>query len=149
MSERCAWTEVASDDLTKQLYHQGYQLMWTFQKDAERAFEALGLSPLKALVLRVIAHEVHYPKELAEMLATPPSAISVLLGDLQERGLLRRDTDPADRRRVRLELTEAGQRMLGRLDKAWYGVYARRLRVLDEDELEQLHHLQQKLLGAS
>lgn len=135
--------------VTEALHRQGLQLMMTFQKDAERAFEALGLSPLKAMVLHCLAHGASYPKELAEALSAPPSAVSAWLGDLDERGLLARATDPDDRRRVRLELTDAGREMLTKLEDAWYASYSRRLAALSEAELAELYRLQAKLLEAS
>ena len=134
--------------VAKTVYDQGLQLMMIFRKDAERAFEALGLSPLKAMVLHLIGQGAAHPKELTRVLEAPPSAVSVLLGYLEERGWLRREADPADRRRVRLELTPAGLAMLDRVEAAWYESYSRRLAALSSAELEQLCAIQQRLIEA-
>ncbi len=148
MSEPPVPSETDSSAVTEQLYQQGLGLLMALQKDAERTFEALELSPSSSMALHCVAHHATYPKELAERLAAPPSAVSVWLGDLAERGLLERHTDPDDRRRVRLELTPAGREALARLEVAWRGVYSRRLAALSEAGLAQLSQLQQKLLAA-
>lgn len=48
------------------------------------------------------------PSQLADMLGLTRGALSVRLGPLEEAGLISRTNAPADRRRVRVELTPAG-----------------------------------------
>ncbi|MHB1225811.1 MAG: MarR family winged helix-turn-helix transcriptional regulator, partial [Gemmatimonadaceae bacterium] len=50
--------------------------------------------------------------ELAERTHTHQSSASVVVRRLVERGLVRRDADPADRRRRHLTLTAAGRRLV-------------------------------------
>lgn len=50
--------------------------------------------------------------ELAERTHTHQSSASVVVRRLVEQGLVRRDADPADRRRQLLTLTDAGRRMV-------------------------------------
>ncbi|GAB3076991.1 MarR family winged helix-turn-helix transcriptional regulator [Micromonospora schwarzwaldensis] len=51
-------------------------------------------------------------KEVARRLGTAPNTVSTLVRDLTDAGLLVRDRDPADRRVVRLRLTEAARRRI-------------------------------------
>lgn len=48
-------------------------------------------------------------KEAARRLGTAPNTVSTLVRDLTDAGLLARDRDPADRRVVRLRITEAAR----------------------------------------
>lgn len=51
-------------------------------------------------------------KEVARRLGTAPNTVSTLVRDLTDAGLLARDRDPADRRVVRLNLTEAARKRM-------------------------------------
>ena len=59
------------------------------------------------LLLLVRAEPGISGKEAARRLGTAPNTISTLVRDLVDAGLLDRERDPADRRVVRLRLTEA------------------------------------------
>ncbi|PWU43163.1 MarR family transcriptional regulator [Micromonospora globispora] len=59
------------------------------------------------LLLLVRAEPGISGKEAARRLGTAPNTISTLVHDLVDAGLLDRERDPADRRVIRLRLTEA------------------------------------------
>jgi DNA-binding MarR family transcriptional regulator len=61
------------------------------------------------LLLLVRADPEISGKEAARRLGTAPNTVSTLVGDLVDAGLLDRERDPADRRVVRLRLTEAAR----------------------------------------
>ncbi|MGR6320906.1 MarR family winged helix-turn-helix transcriptional regulator [Micromonospora soli] len=64
------------------------------------------------LLLLVRAEPGISGKEAARRLGTAPNTVSTLVHDLTEAGLLDRDRDPADRRVVRLHLTDAARARL-------------------------------------
>ncbi|WFE41244.1 MarR family winged helix-turn-helix transcriptional regulator [Micromonospora sp. WMMD998] len=51
-------------------------------------------------------------KDVAARLGTAPNTVSTLVRDLTDAGLLVRDRDPADRRVIRLRLTDAAHRRM-------------------------------------
>ncbi len=55
-------------------------------------------------------------KDLAESIGVSPSALSVMVQSLVERGLVTRVADPADRRRIVLRLSADGERTMARLE---------------------------------
>lgn len=144
--ERQPETEHA-DLLIEELSEHTLQLMWTLRQEAMRAFEPLGMRPMKALLLELIGRGLVYPKELSEMLDTLPPAVSAIVADLEERGLLQRGLDPNDKRKIRLELTPDGQTMRQRLKTTWHEAGASRLARLSSDELATLVKISRKLLS--
>jgi len=102
---------------------------------AQRAFEPLGLSPSQVLVLLMIHRGIDQPKHLAEQLETVQSAVSAVLRELQGRGLIARATDPADRRRVHLQVSDAGLATLERAGEVWLATTEQRLAEVDLADL--------------
>lgn len=72
--------------------------------------------------------------ELASRLGIDPSAVTRISDALVQQGLVRRKTDPSDRRMVRLVLTEAGRDLWSRIEEAMVG---RSRAILDHFPLEQ------------
>ena len=82
----------------------------------------LDLTPAQAGLLRLIAWEPGQSQQaIARQLGTPASRLVLLVDGLEERGLIERRRDPADRRHYALYLTEDGtafMKELGRLGAA-------------------------------
>jgi DNA-binding MarR family transcriptional regulator len=78
--------------------------------------EALGLSWTRVLVLRRLAAQPHTLRALAERLAVDPPYVTVMVDDLEERGLVQRMPHPEDRRAKLVELTAAGRATAARAD---------------------------------
>ncbi|MGY1741490.1 MULTISPECIES: MarR family winged helix-turn-helix transcriptional regulator [unclassified Blastococcus] len=77
------------------------------------------LSPHQARALRVVGgREGMRLSALAEALHIAPRSATEVADALQERGLVERAADPADRRAVVLRVTEEGHRVLGEVDAA-------------------------------
>jgi DNA-binding MarR family transcriptional regulator len=82
---------------------------------AER-LEPIGLdSRQAAMLLQVAAAEGQPQLALARALKIPPSRVVALVDDLERRRLLRRRSDPTDRRIRMLHLTAQGRDMVRRL----------------------------------
>ncbi len=80
-------------------------------------------------------------RELALALRIQPSNLVALLDHLQERGLLARAPDPADRRRHRVELTVGGRRAVKRAREATRRAEGEMLGPLSAEERRQFRAL--------
>jgi DNA-binding MarR family transcriptional regulator len=108
------------------------------------------LSP--SLVSALVTIEHHGPLTLGQIAAhemvTPPS-VTRMVGTLEARGLVRRETDAVDRRVARVSLTGEGRRALARARTRKTAYLARRLHKLDAGEraaLEQALPVLERLL---
>ena len=72
------------------------------------------MRPSFGFVLRAVAAEQPSVSRLAELLGVTKQGASRLADDMVTLGYLRRDEDPADRRRTRLRLSPAGERIRAR-----------------------------------
>ena len=97
------------------------------------------LSP--SLISALVSIELLGPITLGELavreLVRPPS-VTRMVAALEERGLVRRETDAADRRIARVSLTGEGRRTLRRTRTRKTAYLAKRLRQLDEPQLAVL-----------
>jgi DNA-binding MarR family transcriptional regulator len=100
----------------------GYLLLkagMQFQPVADRALEAVDLTGRQFLVLTIAgAADPLSQLELSRRMHLDPTIVVGLLDELEERGLVRRTRDPADRRRHRIELTGPGRKTQARAAKA-------------------------------
>lgn len=77
----------------------------------------LGVTPAQSRLLRTLAHWETPPRmaDLAERLEVVPRAVTTLVDGLEASGKVRRVPDPANRRVIRIELTEDGVKVLQEL----------------------------------
>jgi len=120
--------------------------MWMLRQRSVRILEPLGLKPIKALVMGLIAEGPCAPSELTELVDTAPSMMSGLIADLEERGLIARNPDPEDRRKIQLSLTKQGIQLMQKLDTVWLSSAHEQLGHLSDDELTTLATLHRKIL---
>jgi DNA-binding MarR family transcriptional regulator len=78
--------------------------------------EALGLSWTRVLALRRLAGQPLTLRALAERLAADPPYVTLMVDDLEERGLVVRMPHPEDRRAKLVELTAAGRAAAARAE---------------------------------
>jgi DNA-binding MarR family transcriptional regulator len=80
----------------------------------------VGVTPAQARLLRTVSHSPEPPRmaDLAERLGVVPRQVTSLVDALEERGLVRRAPDTANRRVIRIELTEGGTSALKELRRA-------------------------------
>ncbi|WP_298630970.1 MarR family transcriptional regulator [uncultured Thermus sp.] len=131
--------------LVEELSRLGYALMRLLLARAKETFTQEGLSLLQAEVLRLVKEGIQVPSRIAEHLEVLPSQVSHLLASMEEAGLLRRQPDPEDRRRVLLRLTPKGEAVQKRLQEAWLRAYGQHLARLSPEELNLFRNLLRKL----
>ena len=78
--------------------------------------EALGLSWTRVLALRRLVAQPLTLRGLAERLSADPPYVTLMVDDLEKRGLVRRMPHPEDRRAKLVELTATGRAEAARAD---------------------------------
>ena len=79
---------------------------------SKRMARTLGVTGPQRLVIRVVGQTADLmATQIATTLGIHPSTLTGVLARLERQGLLRRVTDPDDRRRFRFRLTSAGRRI--------------------------------------
>jgi DNA-binding MarR family transcriptional regulator len=118
------------------------RLGWAIKDASLEAFEAAGESPYHYSVLAVLEES---PREtqatIADSLGYDRSWLVGLLDELEEKGLIERRRDPADRRRHLVTLQPAGKQKLAELRAISKGVEEEFLAPLDAKQRETLHRL--------
>jgi DNA-binding MarR family transcriptional regulator len=99
---------MSTDDAAK-IWSLNYRVLLSVVASAEADITALGLDS-KELFLLAEIDDHPYPAELAVTMSMPKATVTVYLKRLEAAGLVRREIDPADLRRHRLQLTPAGRR---------------------------------------
>lgn len=109
-----------------------------------------GLTPHHFGILMTLDHlGVAHQRRLSQLVGIDPRNAVPLLDLLQQRGLIERTGDPADRRRRAIALTPAGQKMLNELRQAADAVEADMLKDLDDHQQASLHRLLLTLFEAT
>jgi DNA-binding MarR family transcriptional regulator len=131
-----------SDDGTAALGDLVMRLARTQRRRWREALAPWDLSPHQARALRVVCSgDGVRLSELAEALRIAPRSATEVADGLQDRGLVARAADPADRRAVVLTPTEAGRQVQQEVDDARaadsHELFAR-LSPADRAELERI-----------
>lgn len=102
------------DTVTDQLADAVQQLSRRLRHGSRQRLAPLGLTPGQGRALSMLdrAGEPLRMADLAEALRVVPRSATGVVQDLEEAGLVRRATDPADRRSVLVTLTGAGRARL-------------------------------------
>ncbi len=88
--------------------------------------------------------------DIASTLAVAKSAITKTVDRLEERGLLRRERDPADRRTVYAALTPAGEKAFGLAQPAYLDSVQRHFAGhLSDTAVRQLHQLSSRIRASA
>ncbi|MES3645512.1 MarR family transcriptional regulator [Mycobacterium intracellulare] len=106
MSERSG--KLSAVDAAK-IWSLNYRVLLSVISCAEADICALGLES-KELFLLAEIDEHPYPAELAATLSMPKATVTLYLKRLEAAGFVRREIDPSDLRRHRLQLTTTGRR---------------------------------------
>jgi DNA-binding MarR family transcriptional regulator len=116
-----------------------------------RAIELeIGISLAQLFVLQQVAERPATSlNDLAERTATHQSSVSVVVRRLVDRGLVTRRADTADKRRVQIELTPAGEKLLVGAPETIQVRLVNAIVHLDASERKQLAQLLTKWLDAA
>jgi len=91
------------------IWSLNYRVLLSVISCAEPNITALGIESKELFVLAEI-DEHPYPAELAATLSMPKATVTAYLKRLEAAAFVRREIDPTDLRRHRLQLTAAGRR---------------------------------------
>ncbi|HKN95384.1 MAG TPA: MarR family transcriptional regulator [Thermoleophilaceae bacterium] len=98
-----------------------------------------GLSPsLTAALATLERHGPLTPSRLAEVERIQRPTVTRLVATLEEEGLVTREPDPDDRRVAHIRITKEGRALVKKLRSRKNAYLSRRLRDLDDEELETL-----------
>jgi len=118
------------------------RLGFAAKERAMEAFEETGLTPYHYAVLLSLSEDSHETQgAIADSLGYDRGQLVGMLDELEERGLVERRRDPADRRRQLVSMTPEGKRELTRLRALSRRLEAELFGPLDERQREQLHEL--------
>lgn len=117
-------------------------------RQANTQLEPFGLKARHYAALRLAATTGGCPqRQIGAVLGLDPSAVVALVDDLQERKLVRRRTDPDDRRNRLVGLTGPGQRLLERASVAAEQVHQGTVAALPPGERAAFVQALQKIVG--
>ncbi len=106
------------------------------------------LSPHQAMALRTaLAADGERVSDLAGRLRIAARSATEVIDGLEERGLLRREPSPTDRRAVLVQVTDAGRELAAQVEQARREAQQAMLDRLDEGEQAQLRQLLRTLIG--
>jgi DNA-binding MarR family transcriptional regulator len=119
-------------------------------RDLDRRLEAsgAGISGPQFGVMRLLSQESATISELSSRLMLAPATLVPVVDTLERKGLVQRGTDPRDRRRVPLLLTDAGAQAVARVVEASEAdSLAQALANLGAEKARQLHALLRELVN--
>jgi MarR family transcriptional regulator, lower aerobic nicotinate degradation pathway regulator len=125
------------------------RLGWQVKDRVHDGFEAAGASPFHYTVLAVLDEGARETQAtIADALGYDRSYLVGLLDELEERSLIERKRDPADRRRHLVKLTPAGKKVLARLRALHAQIDDEFFAPLSAEERATLHSLLHRLAAS-
>ena len=132
------------DDAAK-IWSLNYRLLVSVIASVEADITALGLDS-KELFLLAEVDEHPYPAELAATMCMPKATVTVYLKRLEAAGFVRREIDPTDLRRHRMELTPAGRQATNDGLALLSDAFSKRLQRLSRAQQKELKNLLEQIL---
>ncbi len=127
------------------IWSLNYRLLLSVVSSVEADITALGVDS-KELFLLAEIDEHPYPAELATTMSMPKATVTVYLKRLEAAGFVRRDIDPADLRRHRLQLTPTGRRATDDGLALLSDAFSKRLERLTTAQQKELKKLLEQIL---
>jgi DNA-binding MarR family transcriptional regulator len=132
------------DDAAK-IWSLNYRLLVSVIASVEADITALGLDS-KELFLLAEVDEHPYPAELAATMCMPKATVTLYLKRLEAAGFVRREIDPTDLRRHRLQLTRAGRQATKNGLALLSDAFCKRLERLTRAQQKELNKLLEQIL---
>jgi MarR family transcriptional regulator, temperature-dependent positive regulator of motility len=132
------------DDAAK-IWSLNYQVLLSVISSVETDITALGLDSKELFVLAEI-DDHPYPAELASTMSMPKATVTVYLKRLEAAGFVRREIDPTDLRRHRLQLTPAGRQATNDGLALLSDAFSKRLQRLTRAQQKELKNLLEQIL---
>ena len=127
------------------IWSLNYRVLLSVVSCVEADITALGLDS-KELFLLAEIDEHPYPAELAATMSMPKATVTVYLKRLEAAGFVRREIDPADLRRHRLQLTPAGRQATEDGLALLSDAFSKRLGRLTRAQQKELKNLLEQIL---
>ena len=127
------------------IWSLNYRVLLSVISCVEADITALGLDS-KELFLLAEIDEHPYPAELAATMSMPKATVTVYLKRLEAAGFVRREIDPTDLRRHRLELTPAGRQTTNDGLALLSVAFSKRLQRLTRAQQKELKNLLEQIL---
>lgn len=138
--------ETAAEEMAARAWHAMRTLVLDHYDRRKKVCDALGMSFIRAKALRRIADGPMTMRELAAALGTDPPYTTVVVDDLERRGLVTRTVRAGDRRSKIVSTTPAGSGQAGLAERILNDA-PRPVRELPADDLEALDRILGSLLG--
>ncbi|MER7731462.1 MarR family transcriptional regulator [Streptomyces erythrochromogenes] len=142
----------SASDTDRLLAEQLLRLTRRLHRIQKRHMVPLGITPAQSRLLRLVSHyEGEQPPRMADLAArleVVPRAVTTLVDGLEAAACVRRVPDPANRRVIRIELTDTGRATLRRLRNARTDAAEEILAPLTADQREVLGGLLNALSDA-
>ena len=132
------------DDAAK-IWSLNYRVLLSVISSVETDITVLGLDS-KELFLLAEIDDHPYPAELASTMSMPKATVTVYLKRLEAAGFVRREIDPTDLRRHRLELTPAGRQTTNDGLALLSVAFSKRLQRLTRAQQKELKNLLEQIL---
>ena len=117
-------------------------------RDSHRK-EAGGLSNAQVRALFVLgAHEESTAGEIAERARLSPGAVSGMLDELEEAGIVSRVRCADDRRRVLVNLTDTGRKVLGERKRRWTKRWEDAMEGVDDRDIEAAAEVMRRIAAS-
>ena len=135
---------MSRDDAAK-IWSLNYQVLLSVISSVDADISALGLES-KELFLLAEIDEHPYPAQLAATMSMPKATVTLYLKRLEAARFVRREIDPADLRRHRLQLTPAGRRTTKDGLALLSDAFSKRLDRLTRAQQKELKNLLEQIL---
>jgi DNA-binding MarR family transcriptional regulator len=114
------------------------QFQWWVQAKANKDISGYDLSIKQRTVLYLVRSQGATLSLMAKRMMVAPTVLTGIVDRLERRGLLRRENDPTDRRKLRLSLSEEGERVSIAGEQQLVDDITREVEKLTPPELDEL-----------